>query len=80
MAVYIGTYKGFKYYPDKGVIHCHFGWIPKEFSSIRSFKLAVTKRINEQNMGMEKLPFPSECLCTCNVRKHAEDWLEQHKS
>lgn len=47
MMHYIGTYKGIKYYSDKGRIHCLFGWVPKDFGSIRSFKLAVTKREKE---------------------------------
>jgi len=43
---FLGIYKGVCYYTDRGTIKCQFGWVPKEFQSIRAFKLAVTRWIN----------------------------------
>lgn len=45
--MYSGTYKGVKFYSSGGVIQCLFGWMPKTFSSIRAFKIAVTRREKE---------------------------------
>jgi len=41
--LYIGTYKGINYYAAGAKIQCLFGWLPKEFDSIRAFKCAVTR-------------------------------------
>ena len=41
--LFIGIYKGVKYYTKEGKIQCLFGWMPKTFDSIRSFKINVTK-------------------------------------
>ena len=46
--IYVGTYKNIPYYSKGGEIQCLFGWVPKTFHSIRSFKLAVTRREKEE--------------------------------
>lgn len=46
--IYIGRYKGINYYSEKGTIQCLFGFLPKEFHSIRAFKCAVTRREKEE--------------------------------
>lgn len=40
---FIGRYKGVSYYAHLGKIQCLFGWVPKEFNSIRAARLAITK-------------------------------------
>lgn len=40
---FIGKYKGVSYYANQGKYNCLFGWMPKEFDSIRALKCAVTK-------------------------------------
>lgn len=41
--VYIGTYRGVKYYADKGEWQCLFGWVPQRFNTELKLKRAVTR-------------------------------------
>lgn len=42
IGTYVGTYKGVKFYADRGNYVCLFGWLPKRFESIRHLKYNVT--------------------------------------
>jgi len=45
-AMFIGVYKGVRYYSRKGTIICLFGWMPKAFPSIRSCRYNITRWLN----------------------------------
>lgn len=40
-ATFLGIYHGVKYYTRGGKIICLFGWMPKEFETIKKFQAGV---------------------------------------
>jgi hypothetical protein len=45
--MFVMRYKGVGVYASMGKYQCLFGWMPKEFGSLRAFKCAVTRREKE---------------------------------